>query len=343
MTTWALECRQLDGTAIDTNVVNRDLEAKWVLRGQGLIDVSFNWDDVDPTDWGEAGSREIRLLRDAARVWGGYSAYHGGNGPQRSFSIQGAGYYSRLRRRHVQTDLIYSDVAQETIAWNLIAHTQAQADGDLQITNGTHAGTSRTRDREFCALERPNIAEAIESMAELDSGFDFEISPTKVFNTWAPRRGTGASVYTFDGTDEFEFTWEDDANEAASYVDALGEDDCNPRVASVSDATAISTYGRLEYVANADTNRKSEVTSEANEHLRQRKVGMRSATLTYDLALGPVWSTLNPLSHLGSKVTVDLAAGPATFTRDYRIVEFSLSLEDPDAEYMTLVLDGALP
>jgi hypothetical protein len=343
VTTWALEVRQLDGTAIDTDVTFRDLQATWVLNGPGLIDADLTWDSVAVADH-LAGGRELRLTRDATRVWGGWSWRGAGNGPERTFRIEGQGYYSRLRRRVVRSDLIYTDTAQHTIAWNLIAHAQAQSDGNHGFTNGTHSGTPRDRDRSYCALERPNIADEIEALAGMDDGFDFEISPTKAFNTWAPRRGTGAAVYTFTGVDEFEFEWEDDATEAASFVDALGDDDCNPREITATDAGAVADYGRLEYVVQADTNRRSEVSAEANEHLRQRKVGMRRATLTYDLTVGPAWATLNPLDHLGSKVRLNLAsAGPATFDRNYRIVEFLLSLEDPTAEWMTLVLDGALP
>lgn len=334
MTTWRLDLLDLAGTVLESDVVYSDLQAKWVLNGPGYFEAVLPWESAS-TDW-EAGERELRLYRDATRIWGGHLWHAAGNGPERTFAVDGSGYYSVMRHRVVTSDLIYADVADVTIAWNLIAHTQAQTDGDLGITNGSHAGTDRHRDRAYCALERPSISEGIEELSQMDDGFDWEISETKVFNTWSPRRGTSSGV-TFTGADEIRFDWEDDAQEAASYVSAIGQDDCAPRIIDVSDAAAIARFKRLHSVVEADTNKRSEVTAEANEELRQRKRSMQRANLTYDLEYGPAWGTIG----LGDTVDVSLADGPATFDRTYRVVEMALQLEDPDKGYMSLTLDGA--
>jgi hypothetical protein len=345
MATWVLEVRDLAGAVVIASATFDSLMATWVLDSEGTIDIDVPWETFSRTDW-VAGGRELRLTRNGTRVWGGYywrnaSDREGGEANRPRVKANGAGYLSRLRSRVVTSDLIYTDVNQHQIGWNLINHTQGQTDGALGFTQGTHTGTVKTRSREYCALERPNIFDSIAEFGELEDGIDYEIDALGAFNTWSPRRGSASVVHTFTGAEEITFDWEEDASEAASYVSGVGSpsDDCAPRVIDVSDATAIARFKRLHHTTEARNNKKTEVTSEANEMLRERKKGMFNASLAYDLtnASAPAWGAIA----LGDMVRVNFTDNGLAIDETLRVVEMRLSLEVPDSEYMELTLDGA--
>ena len=73
-----------------------------------------------------------------------------------------------------------------TIAWTLINESQSEVNGSWGVTQGTiQTSVSRTR-----TYEKKNIAEAIIELADNDFGFDFEITPDKVFNVYYPFKGS---------------------------------------------------------------------------------------------------------------------------------------------------------
>lgn len=121
------------------------------------------------------------------------------------WDLQGAGSTANMVRlichdleslfwdRYIEEDLTYSNVDQHTIAWNLIAHTQAQTGGDLHIDSGfTASGTDRTRVWYFD--EHPNIYELLNSFRGVIGGFDWTIKPLagnrREFQAFTPHRGS---------------------------------------------------------------------------------------------------------------------------------------------------------
>ena len=78
------------------------------------------------------------------------------------------------------------------IAWTLIDEAQSLANGDFGITEGT-IQASITRSPVY---DKKNILEAIRELSnmgkdgEANYGFDFEITPLKVFNVYYPYKGT---------------------------------------------------------------------------------------------------------------------------------------------------------
>lgn len=330
------------GSSVSASTTFDSASFTWTLNGPGYFEADIPWDAFDRATW-LPGAREVRLRRDGTRVWGGYmtrlSVAVTAEEPRPRFNVSGHGYFERLRRYRVTSDLIYTDDPQEDIAAALVAHAMSQANGDIGLTAGSHTGSSRTRDREYCAIELPNVGEAIEEFATLEDGIDFEVDELKAFNTWAPHRGSTSVVHTFDGDDEITLDLEEDASEAASYASAIGNppDDCAPRIVTVSDATAISRFKRLHEVTDADTNQKAEVTEEATELLRQRSKGFADMTLTYDVDYGPAWGAIE----LGDMVGVDIPLGAGVFDEELRVMALRLSLEHADSAYLELSLDGA--
>jgi hypothetical protein len=82
-------------------------------------------------------------------------------------SVVGACYRRLLGARHVITTQTYVGVDQGNIIWNLIAHTQAQTNGNLGLTQGSTT-TGVTRDRTY--EPGTNILSAIQQLTEVING-----------------------------------------------------------------------------------------------------------------------------------------------------------------------------
>ena len=174
-----------------------------VLNSPGGLDATLPRKHADVTRANFAvGAREVRVKRAGTLVWGGYLWGAGVDlsGPRPTdVKVRAEGYFSRLRHRFVLADLIYNDVAQQTIVRNLIDHTQAQASGDLDIDttlSGNHSGATVERDKAYCLPEHVGVADAVEELVAFDDGIDLEVGPApdeptnKLLKTWHPRKGT---------------------------------------------------------------------------------------------------------------------------------------------------------
>src|SRR3990170_8305978 len=159
MPTWSLDLYNLGGTAVAIGTEFRRVVARRRLNEPGAIEIELPW-DATRSDWA-VGERDIEVVRDGTTWWLGRLWHLRGNARARTVGAQGQGLLSVLRRRIVTSDLQYTSIAQHQIAWNLIAHTQAQADGGLGLTQGTHTGSTTNRSRNYCANEAPNVGAAI--------------------------------------------------------------------------------------------------------------------------------------------------------------------------------------
>lgn len=135
-----------------------------------------------------------------------------------------------------------------TIAWTLIDESQNEVNGDLGITQGTiQSSVNRTK-----SYERKNIAEAIIELADNDYGFDFEITPDKVFNVYYPFKGTTRDnvVFRYPGNCE-EMEVLKDGWDMVNHELGLGRHWGGQEIYYVvDDATSQGTYGRREKIAS---------------------------------------------------------------------------------------------
>lgn len=122
-------------------------------------------------------------------VWAGEQAMRAGsldaNG-NNWCTIHCFDWFEQLNSRFTADNVRYDQIDAGQIAWALIDTTQSQTNGDLGITEGTIEET-QLRDREYF---NQNVMEAISNLANVLSGFDFEITNNRVFN-----------VYSLKGTD----------------------------------------------------------------------------------------------------------------------------------------------
>jgi len=132
------------------------------------------------------------------------------------------------------------------IAWTLIDEAQSETYGDLGITQGTiQSSVNRTK-----SFDRKNIAEAILELAENDYGFDFEITPDKVFNVYYPMKGEIKDdiVFKYPGNC-ISFESLEDGWDVINHQLGLGKHWGGAELAYVGDdVTSQASYGRRESI-----------------------------------------------------------------------------------------------
>lgn len=108
--------------------------------------------------------------------------------------ISSKGFFSLLEKRFCDDSLSYTNTDSSDIAWGLIDYTQNLSYGDLGITRGNDP-TTKNRDR--TDLRYRNIADAIRGMSaeEVKEGYDFDVSPLKVFNIYYPKGSVRDEIY----------------------------------------------------------------------------------------------------------------------------------------------------
>jgi len=165
-------------------------------------------------------------------------------------------WVSLLRKRFTGVEELreFTTTDAGQIAKTLIQETQALTNGNFGITYGT-IQTSITRSPTY---DKKNILEAIKELSNLGQdgsasyGFDFEITPLKVFNVYYPYRGTIREDVVFrypDNCENFEALV--DSWSIVNQEWGLGRHwTGNTAVVSRSDATSQLTYKRREAIKN---------------------------------------------------------------------------------------------
>jgi len=143
------------------------------------------------------GINELYIYYKEILIWSGQlvSAKKIASGDDIYWEVFAKDWVSLLGKRFVGIDkpLEYITTDAGEIAWNLIDTTQNEVYGDFGITKGT-IQPSITRSPVY---DRKNILEAIKELSNQGDessadtwGFDFEITPEKVFNVYYPYMGT---------------------------------------------------------------------------------------------------------------------------------------------------------
>jgi hypothetical protein len=342
LSAWQLDIWTRDGgTLIKEGVDFRSLSARWVLNGAGSIQVELG----TSTDIGTAavGKHEFQLKRQNVVEWVGPWLGTDVDAKKKTLKCNGEGLWSWFRDRVVTLNLLKTAVNQQQIAWDLINHAQGQADGQLGVTKGTHNGSSITRNRFYCADERPNVADEVEAFTELNTGFDFEIQASdRTFDTWQPSR-KAASGISLDGNKVDAVTYVEEVRGMKNVVTAISADECGPLVLDESNATLRAAYGRRHGVIEPDLDEEAEVQAAAREELRSLQNPRFDATVFFreDGTNAPAWSSLV----VGNTLLLSDDRGYATYTNKVlRIMEKAVHLDNgvPNKVFIELVLSSAV-
>lgn len=202
------------------------------------------------------GVNELHIYYEEDLMWAGQlvSARKIAKGDDIYWEVLAKDWLSLLGKRFCGVESVreFTTVDAGYIAWTLIDETQSLANGDFGITYGT-VETSITRSPKY---DRKNILEAIKELSNLGKdgeanyGFDFEITPLKVFNVYYPYMGTIRDdvVFRYPGNCEnfeaFVDTWGIVNQEWGLGRHWTGE----TAIVSRADATSQATYKRREAI-----------------------------------------------------------------------------------------------
>lgn len=153
-------------------------------------------DDYCNTTILAVNQNELIIEYKGIKLWGGQiiSRNRVASGDDRYWEITAKQFFNLFEKRFCgynkstgisdPREFIATDAGM--IAWTLINESQSESNGSWGITQGT-IQTSLPRTKSY---EKANIAEAIVELADNDYGFDFEITPGKVFNVYYPWKGS---------------------------------------------------------------------------------------------------------------------------------------------------------
>lgn len=217
------------------------------------------------------GKRGLYVLREELPVWAGI--IWGARLNNGLVEVAGRGLWSYFRNRRIFDTKVFTGVDQLVIARQLIDYVQALPGGSIGLVTGSET-SGRLRDRVYPGYECKPVAEAIEQLAAVQDGFDFEILTerststfTNTFKLHYPRQGRRTQITWEIGVHCDTSAWEVDADRIANFMRALGagdgdamlvRDDSNPNLLSeyprfddtvsyrdVSDGTTLATYAQL--------------------------------------------------------------------------------------------------
>ena len=318
---YTLDLQTEAGGAVASSVPFRTARVTSVLDGPGALDVNLL--ETEAEGW-LSGQRRVIVREDGAIKWAGFLGDLQQDGPPGDIRLTAPalGLRSVLDRRIVHGRFAQKDVVATTAAWNLIAHAQAQTNGDHGFTLGTVIGTASTVSRVYCDGDK--ISEAIDELASRNlGGFDWEIDPGGKFNAWVDERGSDTGL-TLSREQTHEWKVTNATAELLTYVTAHGsaENPCD-RPWVIRPSGLVADYGRREGVIAVQSGDTDDLTRRADGELRAQGSARLNVQATFlqsrlPVGWGAVW--------LGDRMSVVL---PAWFggTQTMRVTEVARSLE----------------
>jgi hypothetical protein len=242
-------------------------------------------------------------------------------------------YRGRLESRLVLADQTYTAQDDVDIAWDAIVNAQAETNGNLGITRGlTPTGVPLTGS--FPA--GTNVRAAIDLIADVDDGFDWDIGPDLAFNIWRGRGSAKPRILDYGGlvTDvQREFIIRDFAN----VVRVSGD----PAIASQVVGSGSAALGRWEaQVAFPNVANSTLLTGLAADQLNRFSTEATSYQVRLRESDGvQQWGGTSDID-VGDTLRLVIQSGRLDVNELQRVQDILVSVSDDGKEDVTLTLDG---
>lgn len=287
--------------------------------------------NIDP------GRTAIYVERDGVIVWGGLLWTADPDTEAGTLTLNGAGFWSYLYGRRIRETKTYAAVEQQAVARDLMTYALAKTGSIPMTLAAAPASSGILRDRSYPAWERKEVAEAVEQMAEVIDGFDFDVTVAwepggtiaKEFTTYYPQKGSRGRLLWVkpepgeSGGNLLKVRAPTDATKMATLVDAIGQGEGSGMlIATAQDPALLATYPLLEGRYDYKTVKKLSTLREHAEGdlARDRQPIQQVSALVRpdhpDTALGS-WST-------GDVVSLRVTDGWLTLDGPWRIVAYSV-------------------
>jgi len=291
----------------------------------------------------DTASTLVWVEREGVLVWGGIVWGISGNVGGNTLTVNASGFHSYLRRRVIRKRANYVAQDQLAVARSLVDLAEDVA-GSLGIISTSATNTSgKVINRLYNAWDRKPFGEAIEQLAEVESGFDFSYqvaydvngTPTVEFVTDYPALGRATNyVFDLDGNAEA-LSFTRDGSARVNEVDALGAGEGpNKRILTRTNPAALSTEPLLQStVTVGDVVIADTLSNHAGRVLSR---GADSA-VQYAISVDPAGVPGITEYRLGDIVELRASYGYLDDSGDYRIVQKAVSA-DSSGESVNLSL-----
>lgn len=324
----------LDGVLME-EVPAKNLQFTYTLNGSGTID--FTMPVLHPKSTQallDAGARELHVYRFGTKVWGGYLEFVSAD--EDNVRCNGPGFLKALFDRTIDEDKSYLGVDQFDIVRDLIDFTQAKTDGNLGITHANLLDSGITRTFLYFAFQRPNLGDAIAHFAEIDDGFDIDLSPNKVFSMHYPRKGINTQHIFELGKNIRGISLETDAENIATEVTAIGAGEGQDTLLAVEVDTAKRAFYKLRQlsVTEKDIVDSTVLSGTARETLRISKSPRLQPQFSIETDDPPFGSYT-----VGDFVTIRADHGYIDLDDMFRINQMNVAVSDEGRDAITVFFE----
>lgn len=281
----------------------------------------------------QPGRTAIHVLRDGSPQWSGIIWTRRITKDGLTFGAEG--WHSGLRKRTINWDLDY-DQDQLAIFRDLIDRTQSQSNGDFGIELGAEtSGVDRVRT--YRSHERKFIGEALEQLAAVENGFDFEIVPylngrevRRKLALYYPRKGRRRNDLRFThGSNIVILEEETDGKALANTIHAVGagEGDTMLRT-TVAAPESLTTFPLYEDVlTHKSVKEEPTLVANAQDLLAGTRYPVDVVSATVETTPG-TFST-------GDEIRVSADDGPREIDQWFRVVGLGVDVSDEGDEKIT--------
>jgi len=329
---WKLVLCNTDGTQIGSLTAATSRKLTWVLDDAASASFTIPGTHKQAQGIVEASTDLVAYDRN------GQKRFRGRIGPSGD-DISSAGHVSTFSatdyrglvgRRIIWpgSTLVFTTEEQVSIAWQLIADTQATTGGDLGITVGTSLTTSTPRSETY--QEGALIGDTLKTLGDLAGGFDWEVDPDLKFNTFFPERGIDPGVTLSYPVQLSKVQRTVDTTLFGNAIRQSGDSTILPATA----VGAIGAAGRWE-LQFGDTLILDEptLTARATWQLAQSI----EIDPSYVLTMKPgVWTP--ELLWLGDTMTLVVKSGRLDVNADFRVSQIEVALGDDGGETVTITV-----
>lgn len=291
--------------------------------------------------------RGLYVIREGLPVWAGIitaARLSGG-----VVEIAGKGLWSYFQNRRIFATKTFNQVDQLVIARQLIDYAQGLPGGSIGVVTGSET-SGRLRDRAYPSYECKPVGEAIEQLAAVQDGFDFEILTersgstfTNTFKLHYPRQGRRTPITWEVGVHCDQDSWEVDADRISNYMRALGAGDGDAMLISDdSNPNLLSEYPRYDDTTSyRDVSDPATLASYAQLWRTRRQLPLIMPTIT----LRPTVDTGVGSFVCGDEVHVSGTDGWSTLDGTYTIAAFTVNVsnEGDEATDITFQNPEAMP
>lgn len=245
-------------------------------------------------DWlaGTAPNKTVIYVERDGVLMGGWAVWtRAYDSDSRTLQIEGAELWSYFRRRRIRWTSRYTATDQLTIARQLIDRAQQATGGNIGVLVGAET-SGRLRDRTYETFEDKPLGEAVEQLAEVIDGFDFEVTVTFEAGAYVrrlrlhyPRMGRPASQtgLVFEVGRNATIGWPEDGTRTANSIAGLGAGEGPTMLRSVRTDTAVLAegYPLLEdSLSLKDVSVRSTLTGHTAQALADRRLPATLPTVT---------------------------------------------------------------